>query len=265
MFQEIVDLYKSNSFDVPQEIRDKARRGLELRRKYGRGGFDAKQAKKHGVGSGVQRASDLMSGRVSYRTVKRMYSYLSRAKGYKDNRNEKGEPSAGMIAYLLWGGEPALSWSKRIIEQQEKKIKKAVPDKYLSGLSAEDKAERKKEIKRRSKQAKQGKVSYEPMHGDDKAKTKPSKYTRTQVAKLIREETKDNSKKEFIRASSKVAKAPRSIIEQVYDRGLKAWATSGHRAGTTAQQWAIARVYSFLSGGKTSKTADKDLFTKWKS
>ena len=264
MFQELVNLYKNDSFDVPQQIRDNAKRGLELRRKYKRGGFDAKQAKKHGVGSGVQRASDLISGRVSYRTVKRMFSYLSRAKGYKDNRNDKGEPSAGMIAYLLWGGVPALAWSKKIIEQREG-VKKAVPKKYLSGISDEDKEKRKKEIKRRSKQASRGKVSYEPMHGDDKAKTKPSKYTKTQIAKEIREETKNNTKKEFIRASSKVAKVPKSIIEQVYDRGLKAWATSGHRAGATPQQWAIARVYSFLSGGKTSKTADKDLFTKWKS
>jgi len=46
---------------------------------------------------------------------------------------------------------------------------------------------------------------------------------------------------------------------------LKAWSTSGHRVGASAQQWARARVYSFLTGGKTTRTGDKDLFDKWRS
>jgi hypothetical protein len=35
--------------------------------------------------------------------------------------------------------------------------------------------------------------------------------------------------------------------------------------GASAQQWARARVYSFLTGGKTTRTGDKDLFDKWRS
>ena len=45
---------KSKSFVVPQSVRAAAKRGLELRKKHGRGGLSAKQAKKEGVGSGVQ-------------------------------------------------------------------------------------------------------------------------------------------------------------------------------------------------------------------
>jgi len=50
-----------------------------------------------------------------------------------------------------------------------------------------------------------------------------------------------------------------SILKKVYDRGMAAWKT-GHRPGTTPQQWAFARVNSFTtkSAGTWGK-ADKDL------
>jgi hypothetical protein len=38
----------------------------------------------------------------------------------------------------------------------------------------------------------------------------------------------------------------RSTLNTVYDRGLKAWKTSGSRVGASAHQWAIARVYKFV-------------------
>ena len=53
------------------------------------------------------------------------------------------------------------------------------------------------------------------------------------------------------------------ILKQVYNRGMAAWKT-GHRPGTTPQQWAFARVNSFITGGKTRKTADADLWAKTK-
>jgi hypothetical protein len=53
------------------------------------------------------------------------------------------------------------------------------------------------------------------------------------------------------------------ILKQVYNRGMAAWKT-GHRPGTTPQQWAFARVNSFITGGKTRKTTDADLWAKVK-
>ena len=53
------------------------------------------------------------------------------------------------------------------------------------------------------------------------------------------------------------------ILKQVYNRGMAAWKT-GHRPGTSPQQWAFARVNSFITGGKTRRTADKDLWAKAK-
>ncbi len=49
------------------------------------------------------------------------------------------------------------------------------------------------------------------------------------------------------------------ILKKVYDRGMAAWRT-GHRPGATQQQWAFARVNSYITKGKgTYHGADKDL------
>jgi len=58
---------------------------------------------------------------------------------------------------------------------------------------------------------------------------------------------------------------PYSILKKVYDRGMAAW-KGGHRPGTTPQQWAMARVNSFVT--KSSGTwggADSDLAKKVRS
>ena len=58
---------------------------------------------------------------------------------------------------------------------------------------------------------------------------------------------------------------PYSILKKVYDRGMAAW-KGGHRPGASQQQWAFARVNSFIT--KSSGTwggADKDLAAKVRS
>jgi len=53
-----------------------------------------------------------------------------------------------------------------------------------------------------------------------------------------------------------------SILRQVYNRGVAAW-KSGHRPGTTPEQWGYARVNSFVTKSKgTWGGADKDLAAK---
>jgi Family of unknown function (DUF5824) len=49
-----------------------------------------------------------------------------------------------------------------------------------------------------------------------------------------------------------------SILRAIYNRGLAAWRSS-HRAGTSAPQWAMARVNSVLKGGPARKS-DQDLW-----
>ncbi len=139
-----------------------------------------------------------------------------------------------------------------------------VQKKYTAGVSESTASKRKAEFRKRIK----GKKSYEPVAGDKKAKTKESKYTKK--AKSIREEIlsltpkmKGKQQERFKKATSKATGIPYSIIDEVYRKGQAAWAI-GHRPGATQGQWAKARVYSFITGGKTSKTADADLYAKAK-
>ena len=68
-----------------------------------------------------------------------------------------------------------------------------------------------------------------------------------------------NEKIEGLVKKAEKSGMPYSILKKVYDRGMAAWKT-GHRPGTTPQQWAFARVNSFVtkSSGTWGK-ADADL------
>ena len=57
---------------------------------------------------------------------------------------------------------------------------------------------------------------------------------------------------------------PLGILKQVWKRGYAAW-KKGHIPGTTPQQWAMARVNSFVTGGKTTKMGDKALYKRGKA
>ena len=101
-----------NGYETTKEIRDEAERGLAWRRAFGRGGTEI----------GVARARDLSSGKmIPYETIVRMSSYFARhevdmeAMGW--NRGEDGYPSAGRIAWALWGGDVARAWAEGIISK----------------------------------------------------------------------------------------------------------------------------------------------------
>ncbi len=102
-----------------------AERGLRLRKEHNRGGTMV----------GVTRANQLkVRERLSPSTVRRMHSYFSRhevdkrAQGFR--RGEKGFPSAGLIAWLLWGGDAGQRWAKakaaELDSERKSKIRKDV-------------------------------------------------------------------------------------------------------------------------------------------
>ena len=69
---------------------------------------------------------------------------------------------------------------------------------------------------------------------------------------------------EGLKNKAKKTGMPLSVLKKVNNRGMAASKT-GHRPGTTPQQWAMARVNSFTT--KSSGTwggADKDLAAKVK-
>ena len=92
---------------VPTEaMATEARRGLEWRAEYGRGGTEV----------GVARARDIANRKnLSDETIGRMVSYFARHEVDKEGEGfspgEEGYPSAGRIAWALWGGDPGKSWA----------------------------------------------------------------------------------------------------------------------------------------------------------
>ena len=104
--------YEGINFTPPESVREEAARGLEWRSEYGRGGTEV----------GVARARDLSNGRdVSPETARRMKAYFDRHEVDKEGEgwspSQDGYPSAGRIAWALWGGDPGRSFANRIVRQ----------------------------------------------------------------------------------------------------------------------------------------------------
>jgi len=122
----------ADGFVPPQEVRNNAKRGLELRAKHGRGGTEV----------GVARARDLSNGKaLSLDTLKRMNSYFARHE--VDKKGEGwGVDSAGYIAWLLWGGDAGRAWAKRITSEQENKEKSMASNLTTTSYFSIEKADR---------------------------------------------------------------------------------------------------------------------------
>ena len=110
----------AKSYAPTEAMKNNAKRGLALREKYGRGGLSSSQAKSEGVGSGVARARDIINGNLSLATVKRMYAFFERhEKNYNPSKKENdGGPTAGTVAWLLWGGSAGRSWARSILKKE---------------------------------------------------------------------------------------------------------------------------------------------------
>lgn len=91
-----------------QAMANEAQRGLDWRAEFGRGGTEV----------GVARARDISNRKdLSDDTIGRMVSYFARHEVDKDAQGfrpgEEGYPSAGRIAWGLWGGDPGKSWADK--------------------------------------------------------------------------------------------------------------------------------------------------------
>ena len=107
----------AESYKPTEGMIAEAKRGLEWRREFGRGGTSV----------GIARARDISNGKsLPLATVKRMKSFFARhevdkqAEGFRPG--EKGYPSNGRIAHALWGGDAGKSWSEKIVKQSERNM-----------------------------------------------------------------------------------------------------------------------------------------------
>lgn len=101
------------NLDVPSGVKSEAQKGLDWRREFGRGG----------IGPGQQTARMLVGNKMTVARVRKMRSYLARhevdKKGEGWAPGQKGFPSAGRIAWALWGGDAGKAWSNKVMRSVE--------------------------------------------------------------------------------------------------------------------------------------------------
>ena len=111
----------ADGFVPPKGAQENAKRGLELRREFKRGGTMV----------GVARARDISNGAsLPLETVNRMVSYFARHEVDKKGKDfgNASNPSRGYIAWLLWGGDAGKTWADSIAEREKKKDKSMTTD-----------------------------------------------------------------------------------------------------------------------------------------
>jgi len=122
LYIHVVNAEKSaDGYSPPTSVRNNARRGLELRREFNRGGTEV----------GVARARDLSNGKsLPLETINRMVSYFARHEVDKKGKDwgNSSNPSAGYIAWLLWGGDSGKAWANSIANREKKEKSMALTD-----------------------------------------------------------------------------------------------------------------------------------------
>jgi len=219
-----------------QAMAEEAEQGLEWRKEFNRGGTEI----------GVARARQLVNRQnLSPSVVRRMYSFFSRhevdkeAEGFR--RGEDGYPSAGRIAWALWGGDAGFTWSRGKVDQLDKEREKQYDyeKNYLPCCddcgSKVIEIDFKQEVSGKTKKTLEGKVKdHNEKHGDKKGK-----------------------------------RVTLRMLSAVFRRGVGAYRTnpeSVRRNVMGPDQWAIARVNAFLYAVRTGRFRsgqfDRDLLPK---
>jgi hypothetical protein len=131
--------YEHINFIPPKAVAKEAEKGLKYRALAdGKGGLSVSEAKKQGIGSGVQRAVNLKNrDKLSPETVKRMKAFFDRHQKNKeiDSKNKETPwKDRGYVAWLLWGGDSGYAWAKKIVmdmELADKKMSARVAHKFV--------------------------------------------------------------------------------------------------------------------------------------
>ena len=195
-----------------------------------------KEGKRGGTSVGMARARQLVNRqRLSPDVVRRMFSFFSRHEVDKEatgfRRGEEGYPSAGRVAWGLWGGDAGFSWSRKVRNQLNRERDDKEFEEEVIAKAEEDI----KEVSGKIKKTIANKVKeHNEKHGDKKGK-----------------------------------RVTQGMLEAVFRRGVGAYRTnpeSVRRNVMGPDQWAIARVNAFLyavrSGRFRSGQFDRDLLPK---
>ena len=262
--------------DYPQAVSNNAKRGIALNEKVNN---------KCATQVGKIRATQLRDKeKLSVQTIKRMYSYLSRAQEYYDEGNNQ---ACGTISYLLWGGKAGLRWSESKLKKLgEIKLKSIVVDDSFAII--DDRlaySDKEKALEMASNIGCQGfhvhefdnKTWYMPCEKHSMAKVGPKGGIK-KSPKAPKSDTPNKNPKGKGTAKgdastsrgAKVSKQDESTLQKkaddfnerykkklgygvtigqlktVFQRGLGAFNTSHSPNVTSAKQWAFARVNAYL-------------------
>ncbi|NIJ91119.1 hypothetical protein FHR49_003958 [Xanthomonas campestris] len=197
----------------PKAVAAAAARGLRLREQHGRGG----------TAIGVARARDLSAQKsLSAQTIRRMHSYFAR---HSVDKNGKGwadakAPSAGYIAWLLWGGDAGQRWAARLLQRLDAGAsKKAGASTRAGGAS---KMAAKKTSKTRGATSSVTKKTPARKAATKKAATKKAATKKSATKKAA-------TNKPARRSGAKKVSARKTAIKKVNSRG----APGTKRASTT--------------------------------
>lgn len=215
---KMVDMYK---FEIEKALSDintvptdamaaEARRGLEWRKEFNRGG----------TAVGVARARDIMNkDRLSISTVKRMHSFFSRHEVDKQGQGfspgEEGYPSAGRIAWALWGGDPGQRWARAITERIRNMEKAVGTD--IDSMNIESPTEMVSEISKASVRV-----------GDFVSWNSSGGRARGKVVSIVREGTLRIPDSSF---SVNGTEEDPALLIQIWERGPDGWRGTDTRVG----------------------------------
>jgi hypothetical protein len=153
-----------------------------------------------------------------------MHSFFSRhevdkrAEGFR--QGEDGYPSAGKIAWLLWGGDAGQRWARRTVARLDKERDEKNEIEAIMLPCCDD---------------------CDPLpYGDEKAEVSQK------VKKALAEKVKEHNEKHGDKKGKRVTVR---MLAAVFKRGVGAYRTnpeSVRRNVTGSDQWAYARVNAFL-------------------
>lgn len=218
--------------DYPEAVSNNAKKGIEL---------NEKRKNKCATPVGKIRAQQLAQKKnLSVATIKRMYSYLSRAKEYYDPSDKE---ACGYISYMLWGGLAGLNWSRsKLKELGEIEMAEVGP---RGGI-------------RKSPSA-PGSVKGPGKKGSKKnpkgAAGKSGGVKVTEAAEKALRKKVDNFNEKY---KEKLGYGVTiGQLKSVYQRGVGAFQTTHSPKVSSQEQWGYARVNAFLYLVKNGRPQNK--------
>ena len=146
-------------------------------------------------------------------------------------------------------------------------LEKALPETYRKGLTDKEQDIAKREARETMKKAKGKGVSskelYKDWESDKSFRKRAGKLPKSKATLAYENQFKEkpSGPDTALKNKSKESGISLTILREVFERGMAAW-RSGHRPGVAPQQWAHARVNSFITGVGKARQADEDLWKK---